>query len=305
MSYIYPQNLPENHPLNFKYIQRLQKNFLTLDPFDICFPYLYKIPEILCSNDKKRYNCHSITALKNYSFLSFEEMRNLNYSKRNFKSNLQDEKYINNIIKSKQQYFQGIFSNAQNKMYFYELLTDEEKRQIIEYLNQCKLGIENSSECLANNYNHINFNLQQLVENENKKEINKGILNSSTFLNNNYNSNNNLIGNINNNNLTSLNKLNNNNLFNNLNNNNLFNNLNNNSFISNSFNRLNPNFADNSFNKNLLSNNNILTSNINNNMNNSAFGNLQRINSINFSLNLKFKFVIKYKHHQKYQNTIL
>jgi len=180
MSYVNPINLSDDHPLSFKQIQKLHSNFQSsLDPNDICFPYFYRIPEIISGggNEKKeRFNCHSITALKNYNFLSFEEMRYLNYSKKHQKKNLQNPQVINSIKAAKFQSAKIILLSQQYKTYVFDLLTEDEKKQLQEYCSLYNSGVDKSADCLGNEFNHVNFNLQVYAAKENSKlNISPGI----------------------------------------------------------------------------------------------------------------------------------
>ncbi len=261
MSYVNPENLPNDHPLNFKNIQVLQNQIQTLDPNDIFFPIMYHIPEILDSNDKKSLNCHSISALKNYGFLSTEEMRYLNFAKRNSKNILNDEKLIKNITNSKIQYLYNISFNPINKIYYYDLLTEDEKMEINQYINLSKNGVDNTINYFRNNYNHVNFILQQYAFNDNNiKNSNRknntnnllSIINKNTnMINSNLNQSN-VNNNINSNSFKLINNFgtnlinsNTNNDNNNLNRNNIFNSVSQNNFHQN-------NFQSNLINQNML-----------------------------------------------------
>lgn len=278
MSYVYPINLSNDHPLNFINIQKLQCQFKNLDQNDICFAYMYKIPQILSivGSEKKRLNCHSITALKNYSYLSFEEMRYLNYSKKKGNINLQDPKLISSIKITKYQNVQTLLSSSSNRVNIIDLLSEDEKNQILEYLNLYNSGIDRTTDCLGNGYNHINYSLQQHVYSENQKITSKGFIGGFQQFNNSLLIN--PIGFQKNVNIES-NSLNRNNLIGNFNNNvNNINSIQNNSVYPGGNNLLPNNLQTSSINNNYVSYNNNFNSP---NVNNPNFGNFNNQVNIN------------------------
>lgn len=160
--------LPDDHPLSFKHIVKLQDQIAGLDPKDICFPYMHRIPEILCEIDNKRHNCHSITALQSYEYLSIEELRFLNYAKRNAKPILGELKFINNYKETKFRATEKLIKKNDRK-YQIDLLTTDEIDRIKLYYNCYNPVSDDSFRCFMKDYNHKNSGLQNFALQENKK----------------------------------------------------------------------------------------------------------------------------------------
>jgi len=280
MSYSNPINLSDSHPLSWRYIESLQKQFSNLDKNDLCFPIYYRQVRIYCEETKLQLICHSITALPKYSNLSFEELRCFNHNKINNKTN---DSYKTNLnILKKQKYF---FIDSINKSKIYYDFTQEEKNEIEIYFRNFTLNSDDSFNSLLDNYCHNNFNFYNLVKSINKNTYlqNNQINNNNILLNNqnnltNLNSNGNIPNTFNNQNFTNsfINKNINNNLINNINDNavknfdsmvnnnitstyhNFNNSINSNSNSTNnmSFNNFNSNFFNNgTYSNNILSNN--------------------------------------------------